>query len=656
MTLFNKLQNSMGIENEFENILAKCEKGKAKFCDSDFYPSTLPTDADNELLQGTEWKYVKDVYSNKNLFDNVSPNHIGQGNLNDCYLITALIYISHYPNLVKSIFHPKSNLEHGIALVYFKIMGENLPIIIDTRLPFKADISKSKNKNPQPLFAYSRVDGCSPAWFALIEKAYAKACGGFKAIEYGQAHIAIHNLLGWFGTTIKDITENGEKEKIFYDLMELNNKNAMLSCSIEFDRLCSEFSSFEALEKKIGLVASHSYQILDVKEACQIMFVKLRNPWCKFEWKGDYSRSSNKWTPKLKQQLDYSNGNDEGSFWMQFDDFYKYFTDISYSVPPQKDYISKSFCGVIDGYLDNRSACSGCKNAGCLPQWSLRFTKTGLIRIHAEITGPHVFHGINIVYNKGKKVQTIIDNTENLREGNDSQINGVQYEITDIEYPWTVFLDRSNGCPDKPSKPSFYRITVEANSDFTLKKIENDFANMHSVSASGIFLPGDEDGWNPYGNKAITTCRQWSFRFTRPTTLFVRIFKSLSQGRHDIMFGYTNEKISMAYKSTRAQHYFLNATSDYEEVSFDVDLIEKNYSLCIYREKSDDISKFKFIAYSDDDFEFSELPDIECSPNKEEADFPEIDPIKQPENFKPTHSCVVNRDFQIPRSKCCFLL
>ena len=660
MTIFSKLKNSLGIKEEFEDILLKCTNAKAKFYDTEFYPSIQLTESDNRILHNVEWKYVEDVYSNNNLFDEISPNQIGQGNLNDCYLIAALIYVSHYPDLVKALFHPKSSLEHGIVLVYFKIMGETLPVIVDTRLPFKADDSskKGKNKNQRPIFSYSRSNGKSPAWFALIEKAYAKLCGGFSAIEHGQAHVAIHNLFGWYGSVIDNISENSQDINIFDTLMDLKSKNAMLSCSINFDHLSSEYSSNEDLEKKVGLVSAHSYQILDVKEANQNNFIKLRNPWCKFEWKGDFSKASSKWTPQLKQQLNYSNDDDnDGTFWMQFSDFYKFFSDISYSIPPEKSFNSYSFCGVIDGYLDNRSACNGCKNAGCLPQWSIQFKKKGIVRIHAEISGPHTFHGLNLVYNKGQKVQTITDNIEFKREGNNSQINGLQHEINEIEYPWTVFLDRSDGCTEKPPKPSYFRITIESNSEFSVKKIENDITSMFSVSASGVFRPGDEDGWNPYGNRAITTCRQWSFKFSKPSPLFVRIFKSISHGRHDIILGYTNEKISMAYKSTRAQHYFLNAQSDYEEVLFDIEDVDKNYSLCIYREKSDDVSKFKFIAYSSVSFEFNELPDTECSISKEEADFNEIEPVKQPEDFKPTNSCVKDRDFQIlPKSKCCILL
>ena len=33
--------------------------------------------------------------------------------------------------------------------------------------------------------------------------------------------------------------------------------------------------------------------------------VKLRNPWGKGEWKGDWSDDSYKWTTKLKRELNY---------------------------------------------------------------------------------------------------------------------------------------------------------------------------------------------------------------------------------------------------------------------------------------------------------------------------------------------------------------
>ena len=53
----------------------------------------------------------------------------------------------------------------------------------------------------------------------------------------------------------------------------------------------------------------------------------LRNPWGNFEWKGNWGDSSNLWTPELKKKVDFKDV-DDGSFWMCFEDFSKYFSRV----------------------------------------------------------------------------------------------------------------------------------------------------------------------------------------------------------------------------------------------------------------------------------------------------------------------------------------
>lgn len=625
--LFKQLFEQSNAEQQIFTFLSDCQKNQKKFVDPFFYPELNPNEEDEKLLESAEWKRVEDEYPDQQLFDNVTSGNIGQGNLSDCYLITALIYLSHYPDTVKQLFHPKSSLKDGIVVVNFVIMGELFPVIVDTQLPFT---------NGKPIFARSNKDHLSPAWFALIEKAYAKACGGYSKIQFGQAHIAVHHLLDWYGDQIDDMNIITDHNSIFQALSEKRKQGALLSSSVSLNRFVPGTTEAQVM-KGTGLIPSHAYQILDVREAESKQFVQLRNPWGKFEWNGEFSNKSKAWTPSLKQALGYANNND-GCFWMLFTDFYRYFRDLSYSLPREKNWSKKSVCGVIKGYLDCRSACSGCKNAGCLPQWAVHFSKPGTARIHVEISGPHAFHGLNVVYNKGRKVQTITADLFDcsVRDANNCQINGIEYKVTQIESPYTVFIDRSDGSPGGEDDPSYFRIIVEFPFNFTINPFNDDFRSMHCVSDSGVFRPGNNDGWDPYKGKEITTCRQWYFKFLRPTTLHVRCFKTLSQKRHDIILGYTNQKIKKAYTKLTCQHFYLNAISDYEEVHFDIDKVDKSWVLCIYREKADDVSKFKFIACCEDSFEFGELPATEGSVQKEEAEFDEIDIVEQPENFAPT--------------------
>eukprot|EP00301_Raphidiophrys_heterophryoidea_P007250 c12830_g1_i2.p1 GENE.c12830_g1_i2~~c12830_g1_i2.p1 ORF type:complete len:290 (-),score=51.80 c12830_g1_i2:418-1287(-) len=81
----------------------------------------------------------------------------------------------------------------------------------------------------------------------------------------------------------------------------------------------------------MGLNELHAYALLDVKEYGQTRLVKLRNPWGKGEWLGDWSHGSHLWTPLLRQHFEAdtnSRTSNGGVFFMAFKDFVDYFTTV----------------------------------------------------------------------------------------------------------------------------------------------------------------------------------------------------------------------------------------------------------------------------------------------------------------------------------------
>ena len=58
--------------------------------------------------------------------------------------------------------------------------------------------------------------------------------------------------------------------------------------------------------------------------------IKLRNPWGKGEWTGDWSDASSLWTTRMRNLCDFSakDVNDDGIFWMEWSDFCDEFEDI----------------------------------------------------------------------------------------------------------------------------------------------------------------------------------------------------------------------------------------------------------------------------------------------------------------------------------------
>lgn len=56
--------------------------------------------------------------------------------------------------------------------------------------------------------------------------------------------------------------------------------------------------------------------------------IKIRNPWGQFEWDGDWSDKSKKWTEEYKNAFNPILDEDDGTFWMSFEDFVKNFDSL----------------------------------------------------------------------------------------------------------------------------------------------------------------------------------------------------------------------------------------------------------------------------------------------------------------------------------------
>lgn len=70
--------------------------------------------------------------------------------------------------------------------------------------------------------------------------------------------------------------------------------------------------------------------------------LKIRNPWGKREWKGDWSDNSGKWTDSTKKQVNLQKAED-GIFWISLKDFdlFFYMAVICYY---REDYDDTTIC------------------------------------------------------------------------------------------------------------------------------------------------------------------------------------------------------------------------------------------------------------------------------------------------------------------------
>ncbi|OTF78253.1 hypothetical protein BLA29_012635 [Euroglyphus maynei] len=93
-----------------------------------------------------------------------------------------------------------------------------------------------------------------------------------------------------------------------------------------------DISDFES--ERTGLVSTHAYAMLDVKNVNNQRLFLMKNPWSHVRWKGKFSeRDLASWTTEMKKALNYDPNNaknfDNGVFWIDIDSLFKFF-DVCY--------------------------------------------------------------------------------------------------------------------------------------------------------------------------------------------------------------------------------------------------------------------------------------------------------------------------------------
>ena len=244
----------------------------------------------------------KDDYSQIKLFDNINPNDVSQGLLGVCYLLSSMSSIAENPPRLQKIFNTKESNPYGVYSVTFYSTGIPTEIIVDDRFP-------CYENGGGPLFSKPKGD---ELWVLVLEKAWAKLFGNYCVTEAGLMSDALDALLG-APTELVHIDKDTTTDKVWADFISWEKEEYVLCCATKGD----------IDQEKTGLVGGHAYTVLGVYELGSHRLLKLRNPWGKFEWKGDFSDNSPLWTVEYKMAVAYTNA-DDGVFCMTVEDFVKH--------------------------------------------------------------------------------------------------------------------------------------------------------------------------------------------------------------------------------------------------------------------------------------------------------------------------------------------
>ena len=310
------------------------------------------------------------------------PSDVRQGAVGDCWLLSALAVVAEREDLVERLLLVSPNDGDGDAthsaisqvthlsqhvgthLVRLFLDGKWRGVVVDPFLPVRgldtqvlqgANKAGSRKKTKddddfQP--AYSRASK-NQLWVPLLEKAHAKEHGSYHAISGGWICEGLFDLTGCPTEIIelRNASDSETSDSIWSKLVSYASSKFPMGC-------CTEWG-----DSQKGIVGGHAYSVMEVRELHNVVvgrqttigettriakekadgiteinssntatserlrLLRVRNPWGRKEWSGEWGTGSEVWTRKLGNELGHVRV-DDGTFWMSFSDFQSRFAQV----------------------------------------------------------------------------------------------------------------------------------------------------------------------------------------------------------------------------------------------------------------------------------------------------------------------------------------
>lgn len=235
---FNVHQNPPA--QDFYHLKQRCLTEGSLFEDTDFKPVHASlTKRQSNPDRTIEWLRPREICRKPKFFvDGASRFDVRQGNLNDCWLLTATANLTANERLFRKTVPVDNSFEDeqyaGICHFRFWQFGQWVDVVIDDRLPTRDReliFMKSSQKNE--------------FWSALLEKAYAKLHGSYEALNSGTAREAMQDFTGGITESYRLRGQQSPPDNLFEIIDTGFQRGSMFACNISVS--AEWFSNFKLI-------------------------------------------------------------------------------------------------------------------------------------------------------------------------------------------------------------------------------------------------------------------------------------------------------------------------------------------------------------------------------------------------------------------------
>ncbi|KAL8961662.1 MAG: hypothetical protein Q9193_001818 [Seirophora villosa] len=235
-------------------------------------------DFDEVALRPFSVKRVDQIFDNPRFFtEEMTANAVHQGANGDCWLMAAIVALSHNKGLLDKICVAMDEKVGVYGFVFFRD-GEWIHEIIDDKLylakqDFHESLTEQGNwasatdlEDPDERYrkamqtgsialSFARCRNDNETWLPLLEKAYAKAHGDYGSIDGG-----------WVGEALEDLTGGVTSELFTADIFDRDEfwSKQLMNVNKEFLFGATQMGGRHGERK--GIVEKHTYSIIQATE------------------------------------------------------------------------------------------------------------------------------------------------------------------------------------------------------------------------------------------------------------------------------------------------------------------------------------------------------------------------------------------------------